>query len=236
MPIKKNNNKQIATELDTINQGLADIANKQWNDFISASVLVPWIGVHLLSGTANGATGALKHPGTLMYSSSSSANSGYSVRQTANTIVLGGGEKSTAIIKTASTLMGVTRRIFFHDTIDATAPVDGVYTEIVDGVLSGKTSSNSTRTTTGTTYTLTADTWYRLKCEINKDATQATYTLYADDSATVLWTDTLSTNIPKTIGREVGHGDICTYSGSSAITIGYLDYIDIIIPNARRVS
>jgi len=213
---------------------LADLMNKQWNDFIQ-NTPNPWAGTAVNGGTNPGIAGTSKHPGVRSFISSTNANSGYGYTTSGAPIVLGGGEKSTVIIKTATTLTGVTRRTGFHDTSDFNAPTDGVYIKILDGVLTGQAVNNGTISTTGTNYTIAADTWYRLKIELNSDATLATYTLYADDSNTVLWTDTLSTNIPKVVGRETGHGDICSYSSTTAITIGYIDYMDIVLPNARRV-
>jgi hypothetical protein len=220
----------------SINEDLSNIAQKQWNDFINSNSLSPWYNYLIASGTQGAGTGSAKHPGVITYTSSSSANSGAAIRSTQSIACLSGGEKTTIIFKTASTLTGVTRRMGFHDATDQNAPADGVYLKIADGVLTGQTANNSTQSTTGTNFTLTGDTFYRAKIELNADATSAIFTLFADDSDTVLWTDSLSTNIPKTAGREIGHGDVCTIaSPSGATVIGQLDYMDIILPNARKV-
>lgn len=214
---------------------LADIANKSACEFLNNSGLLPWGVSAINTGTLGAISGTPKHPGVMPILSSATPNSGYRIRLNPDSLLLGGGEKTTIIFKPATTLLGVTARFGFHDSSDVTAPVDGVYAEIVDGVLSGKTSNNNTKSTTGTTFTLTADTWYRLVILLNNDATSAKFTLYADDSNTVLWSDSLAENIPNTAGREVCHAYVCTYSGSSAITIGSLDYMDVVLPKARRV-
>jgi hypothetical protein len=211
----------------------ADLSNKQWNDFFHTAMSSPWQYSTIANGTNNYEVYDLKHGGVYGYMSSSSANSGRMVRIDNPGLYLSGGESTTIIFKTAPTLTGVTRRMGFVTTSDQSDCSDGVYLEIIDGVIKGKTANNNTRSVTETTFTLTADTWYRLKIVINTDITRAQYTLYADDSITVLWDDTLSLNIPKT--RGVAHGDVCTYSGNSAILIGSIDYMDIIIPNARRI-
>ena len=212
---------------------LNDLSIKQWNDFLSGSVYGtnPWMAVAINSGTIGVATTA-KHPGIIIFSSNTGANSGYAIK-TSPDIILNGGEKTTIIFKTAATLTNVLRRIGFHSTLDSTTPTDGVHCKIQDGVLTGQTANNSTVSTTATNYTLAANTWYRLKIEISADLSVATYTLYADDSNTILWQDSLTTNIP--VGRTVGHGDVCTYGGTSAIALGYIDYMDVFLPNARRV-
>ena len=60
------------------------------------------------------------------------------------------------------------------------------------------------------------------------------FTLYADDSSIALWTDTLITNIPLSI--QLGISDICIYSGTTAILLGSLDYLDFSLPNLRQVK
>lgn len=222
--------------IKSIKARLVELENKQWNDFIHFNQSAPWTQAAVNTGSVSSlVTPAQKHPGVASYVSAAVANSGYGIRILITALLLAGGEKTTFIFKTATTITGVTRRMGFHDTTDYNDAVDGVYAEIVDGVIKGKTANNSVRSTTGTTYTLTAATWYRLVVQLNADASLATYTLYADDSATVLWKDTLTTNIPKTVGRETGHGDVCTYLPAVSDTIGHLDYIDLVLPNARRV-
>lgn len=215
----------------------ADMTNKVSNDFLNANTQTyPWSSAAIASGTATGGGGTgvvSKHPGMIVYNSSISANSGFRTTILNYALLLQGSEKTTIIFKTASTLTDITRRIGFHDAVDQNDAIDGVYGEIVSGVISGKTANTSTRSTTSTNYTLLADTWYRFVIELNSDATLATYTLYADDSTTVLWTNTLATNIPK--ATTTGHTDICTYAGTSAIAIGSLDYMDIVLSKTRRV-
>ena len=210
---------------------LADIANRLVNDFFHTTTVI-WPYRNISSGT-NALTTALGHPGVVSYSSSTSANSGSGVGIDA-CLQISGGEKSTIIFKTATTLTGVTRRMGFSTSISEALPTDGCYGMIADGVLTGITANNNTRSTTATSFTLSANTWYRLKISINSNATLVTYTLYTDNSDTVLWTDTLATNIPAS-NRAVGHGDIATYSGTSAIVIGYIDYIDVEFSNVRRI-
>ena len=174
-----------------------------------------------------------KHPGIGLFMSSTSANSGYKYRTESYAITLGGGEKTTFIFRTPAIQTTITRYMGFADSPDHSAPTDGVYGKILDGVLTGQASNNSVVSTTGSNYTLAANTWYRLVIELNDNATLATYTLYADDSDTVLWSDTVAANIPT--ARNTGHGDTVSSSGTTAVTLGYLDYMDIELKNIRRV-
>lgn len=212
-----------------------DLKIKLWNDFVSSSgsSSTPWIFTALGSGTVATGNISVKHPGVLNYSSSTAANSGYRIC-TSNCMILNGKEKTTIIFRTSSQLMGVTRRMGFHNSLDYNPPTDGVYCRVTDGVIIGHSLNNSNQSITSTTYPLLANTWYRLKIELSADFTTAIYTLYADDSDTILWQDILTTNLP--IGRYTGHGDVCTYGGSAVISIGSLDYMDVFLTNARKVS
>lgn len=200
-------------------------------DFLLSTNTAPWKVSAISSGTTS-SSATSKHPGIVSLLSSTTANSGNLTQTSKYTIVLGGGEKSTMIFKTAPAQATVTRRIGFHNTSDVTTPSDGVYCKADAGVLTGQNVASSVISTTPTNYNLAANTWYRLVIEINLNATSVTFTLYADDSDTVLWTDLLTTNIPTAL---LGHGDVATSSGLSAINIGSLDYMDIYSPNARRV-
>jgi len=221
-----------AERLDGHSQQLAEIANKQWNDFLTASVH-PWGGNPINSGTWTGLNPTSKHNGIRTYTSSTTANSGYGILANVNSFMLIGGEKTTFIFKTPTVQSTITRRIGFLNSIDSTPPTDAASFRIIGASLYGSCNNNSNSTATSTGYILAADTWYRGVITINSDATLATFTLYADDSASVLWSDTITTNIP--VNRLIGHGDIATSSGTTAITLGHLDYMDMIIPNARRV-
>lgn len=218
-----------------------DIAKKISADFLYMSSPC-WALAALQSGSMASVSSTSRHAGVLEYvSHATNANSGVSIKISTNSILLSGGEKSTLVFKTAATqgsgTSGILRRFGFHDSVDHTAPVDGVYCKMADDTgkhyLTGHTANNSTTSTTSTKYELASNTWYRLVVELNNDATQVTFTLYSDTEE-ILWSDVLSSNIPTT--RETGHADICTLTSSTgAITIGYIDYIDIFLPNTRTV-
>jgi len=202
-------------------------------DFFSTSAVLPWQNTAISSGTVAADIANMLHPGFVVLSSSASQNSGYRYILATTAITLVGGENTTIVFKTAPTLTGVTRRLGFHNTFNSSEASDGAFAFIADGVLKGRAINSSSASDTDTTYTLAADTWYRLVISLNADATAVVFTLYADNSTTVLWTAKLSANIPK--NRQTGHGDVCTYGGTSAIVIGSLDYMDAFLPSARIV-
>jgi hypothetical protein len=138
--------------------------------------------------------------------------------------VLGGDEVFEAAFNLTILALS-TFRFGFHDATSSSDAVDGVYIEIdSSGVATGKTASNSTRSSTGTTSTLSTGTWYRSKIVVAAAAASVTFYLY-DDSGTQLWTNSLPTNIPTTSGRETSAAVICTNSGTSAIDLMHIDYM-----------
>jgi hypothetical protein len=111
-----------------------------------------------------------------------------------------------------------------------TAVVDGVFFEMVaSGVIVGKTRSNSVESVTATLSTLAVSTWYHGRIVVNADATSAQFTVY-DDAGAQLGTAALTTNIPKTAGREVGWGCLLTTSGVVAIELGHWDLMKVTNP------
>ena len=130
-----------------------------------------------------------------------------------------------------------TIRIGFRDNVSSSDAVDGAYFELPPGSLAlvGKTSNNSTRSTTATIATLSVNTWYRLRVEINSALNLVTFTVW-NEAGTQLGQQTLSTNIPTTAGREFGHGIVATNVGTSAVLLAYFDYLSSLSFPRRRES
>jgi hypothetical protein len=119
-------------------------------------------------------------------------------------------------------------RLGYDDSATSAAPTDGVWLEIVGNgtgvVISGKTASNSTSSTTSSTYTLAISTWVSATVEINSNASLVTYTLRSEAGA-VIWTDTLATNIPTGSSRNTTPHMIGTESTTDAAALMFhLDY------------
>ena len=186
--------------------------------------LDPFAWVAVSSGTLitpSTTTGRADHPGVVELKSSTTANSGGRVDTDAAAFLIQGGELFRATLRplvfTATTL-----RAGFRDNTTSTDVVDGAYIEVsTSGVATGKTASNSTRSSTSTTYTLTAGTWYTFDVDVVSTAL-VRYSI-RDDSDNVLWTDTLAANIPSVSGRETGAGVIVTNSGTTATSLLQID-------------
>lgn len=187
-----------------------------------------WVLGIIASGTITAQTGSSAHPGVQRISSSTTTNSGYSYLMNTSVFLLAGQEESNYIFNLTTSALTIVK-MGFHDSTTSSLPVDGAYINITTTTLSGKTTNNSTASTTGTSYTLTVGTWYRCKIVVNSNATRVDYYLYAENG-TLLWTDYLLTNIPTTAGRECGHGIVATNSGTVALGLIEIDYMDCYIP------
>lgn len=167
----------------------------------------------------NGEAGA---PGIFQIgTSTASTNTRYMHR--GNTHLLAGGGRIVCEwrirIPTLSVIASeaFTLRIGLHDSTSA-APTDGLWFEYIDNVNSGqwqvKAASNSTATTTNTTSAPAANTWYRLKIDINAAGTSAEF--YVDGVSV----GTVASNIPTGSGRVFGPNAGITKSvGTTARTL-----------------
>lgn len=197
----------------------------------------PFLGTAVSSGTISAVAGASLvpgHPGICLVRSSTSANSGYRFNVSPDMIVLKGGELFDFIFHMPFSTSGTTLRFGFHDSTSVAAPVDAAMIEVTTaaGTVVGKTSNNnsSSQTTGGT---LSANTWYQGRIELNSDATLATFSIYLMDG-TLVWQQTLNANIPKTAGRAVGAGFTVWDTGTTANDLLNADFMRLVIPVAQR--
>jgi hypothetical protein len=194
----------------------------------------PWSGSGVGTGTlsVHGSDGlaVAEHPGIVVPTTvNATANTGYSLNTPSASITISGGETFEAVFKMTNPANTITR-VGFCDTGGTTTDcADGAYIEINGTTLvaTGKTANNNTRSSTGTTYSMSSNTWYRMKVTVNSNASLVTYYVY-NDSGTQLWTNTLATNIPNTAGRSTG-STFTTYTTASAasVIILNLDYMSM---------
>lgn len=169
----------------------------QVQDFLS-TLQTPFTSTAIASGTIAQVASIANHPGIYRITSSASLNSGRDIALSGS-IFLAGLEVCDSIINLVATtnLLAYTG---FSDAVPNSAPVDGAWINISGTTLTGKTSNNSSTSTTVSSYAVSAGTWYRTKVALNSNATLVTFTVY-DASGNVLWTDSLATNIPTTAAR-----------------------------------
>lgn len=197
------------------------------NDFLSITVVPPpFVQASINSGTLNtNASISKDHPGNLLINASTSANSGGRT-QTERDIQIGGGEGFELIFQLHNTLSTVAIRFGFHDTQTVADATDGVYFEISSGTLKGKTATNSSRSTTATTFTPSLNTWYRGRITIAPNPAQgATFALYDSEADLLLWSDSLSSNLPVGAGRTAPVNVVAT---RNTMTTGGIVELDLI--------
>jgi hypothetical protein len=129
---------------------------------------------------------------------------------------------------------GRTIRLGFHDSVSVADATDGVYFQIIDGVVSAKTSSNNTRTTNATTVTLTLSSRYTFEIDVNAAGTEARYRVWENDNETPILDVTNTTNIPTGTARTVGAGIVATEVTTTASDILVLWYMGMGTINAYR--
>lgn len=201
----------------------------------NASAMDPFLATSIGGGTINvPSVIAANHPGsTRIRNGTTSADSGYYIGTNTAQIRLAGGERFESIFL-LDTLVNNTFRTGFMDTTTVADAVDGCYLEILaTGVATGKTANNSVRSNTATTTTLVVATWYHLVIQLSSDASSVTFMIY-DDSGVVIWTDSLTTNIPTAAGRELGAGFVATNSMLIAGDLAHLDYM--VVEWKRRLT
>lgn len=187
-----------------------------------------WLGVAIASGTND--TG-IPTASVLGYNrigvfirSSTTANGGFRY-QTVSTIadyfgVLSHKFRCAFLWRTDFTNRLV--RLGYLDTTTHADATDGAYFEISGSTASAKTANNGTRTTHGTTATLSLDVPYIFDVEVNAAGTSARFRIYQAQTEAAIYDQTITTNIPTTSARTFGHGFIATESSTTASDIGML--------------
>lgn len=203
-----------------------------WTDFLTsvAAYNPPWYQAGLSSGSIVGVDGYVNHPGIADLKSAAGNNSGYYVITSANSLVVGGSEKSVFIFLTINAAAGNNQwRAGYSNGVAVTDPTNGawLYFDQSAGTIVGKSqNAGGGVQTSATAYTYVDLTWYRGEMEINAALNLITYSIYLCSDGSLVWTDTLTT-IPTGV---VGQGIVAWNTAPvSARNIVYVDYISYII-------
>lgn len=129
-------------------------------------------------------------------------------------------KKFRAVWKPLTAHTNWTVRFGFQDTQTSADATDGAYFEIVNGVAVAKTASNSVRTTSGTTLSLTLSKAYVFEIDIT--STSASFVIEDGTTGAVVYSQTITTNIPNTNARVFGVTFVATNSGTTAADGGIL--------------
>lgn len=145
------------------------------------------------------------HQGILNFTSSSTNPSGGWCGTNADAILIQGGEASEFIFR-PQVLTNLQLRLGFLDGFTNSGVTDGAWVEVSStGAAVLKTSNNSSVTTSSTIATLTSNTWYRCRIEVDDAAANVTAYIF-DANGNQLGTQTNNANIPTGAGRSTGHG------------------------------
>jgi hypothetical protein len=191
-------------------------------DFYQENVDGAWDigGAVMASGGVSPGTGTANHPGIARVNSGTVTMGGYQFYSDIVALALAGGEITEFIFRVPETT-DTYLRLGFHDSYTTSTPDDGSYIYVVGTSLDGRSFNSTSPTITGTSYTITANVWYRGRVIINSDATRADFYLY-DESCALLWHDANITNIPS--GRSLGIFCQAYNSGTTDRNIFDLDY------------
>jgi hypothetical protein len=202
----------------------------------NAACFGDFLGAAIGAGSINASTlSSQNKPGLVRARSSSAANTGYAITIEANSLLLKGSELFLAGLFFNSIAPTVLNRIGFIDSQNTTESIDGCYFELSNGLIGGKTSNNSIRTTAGFTFTPVADTFYWLSILLNNDANSVNFKIFNENGSSILYNQNITTNIPIDIGRETGCGIVGYSTGTTALDLYTLDFIGFNINTNRSI-
>jgi hypothetical protein len=171
------------------------------------------------------------NPGMLRISSSATASSGGFF--TTNSLSIGNifptiGMQMDLVFRTPNTIIGIGSTIragFMVATNTVTDASQGFYMEIVDNQLYGKTANASVRSQTGTFFPISnGGIWFHMRV-LYKATNLIEYSLY-NMAGALLWSDTLTTNIPTALltGSALAFSSVSITVPTEMITVDYLGF------------
>lgn len=126
-----------------------------------------------------------------------------------------------------------TIRFGFLDTTSSADAVDGTYFELNGSlVCSAKSAASSSRTTSPTTFTLSANTMYVFEIEWTSTSS-VSFRILSADSATTHLDVAITTDLPTTDPQLFGAGIVATHSGTSATDLACVDYLGLGLKGLR---
>jgi len=202
-------------------------ADRLWTSKSSVDFLnsndINWYGTATAAGTAAiPTTQVANHPGIIKLTSAVATNSGYAYRAVNTRFLINGGDLFRAVF----TIIEPTNATHWLGFAYGTAtPTQGTYIEISALTASGKTNNGAgSSNTTGTTYVLTANTWYRAEIETSQTGATATFKIYTCSDQVCVWSESLTN-----YGDGGGHFPLFSSYSTAAgpldlSTIDYLSY------------
>lgn len=143
----------------------------------------------------------INRPGIMRLSTTVSLSTGWALLRSSASINLGGGNwdfvATFRVVNAPTSSENSTHRIGFGDSTDNNAPVDGVYlyADSTNANFRWITVNNSTATNTDSSVAIAGNTWFDMLIRVSAGVAYCTLGTT---------TKTISTNVPKTAGRDTG--------------------------------
>ena len=193
----------------------------------------PWLTQNLSSGSQVSQPGLADHPGIVRFSCAASINSGARIYFDPSSIRLGGGEKAAfwlSIVNITDTLL----YFGFHNSTVGATPTNAAafFLDNTTGRLYGVCYNTAGNSATASYFTPSASTWYLARVVVNAGATQVDFYIY-NSAGALVWSDSLTTNIPTAAGDELSHGLVAITKGTTAQGLIDLDWLHLAIPDRR---
>jgi hypothetical protein len=190
-----------------------------------------------LDGLASGTIGSpstyssLTAHGVQRWSSSASANSGNSLYLNHQRIARGG-ESYVAILSFTQT-NNIAARIGLHDHASTGGGNEAVRIDLEGGLMYGLCRDSGTQSTTASTFTPELNVFYWVESSINSDATLVTFSIYKVSDGSLLWSDTVNSNIPTNVARTTQFRLTIYHTGTTAQEIALIDAVGILATKPR---
>jgi hypothetical protein len=163
------------------------------------------------------------HPGVVAFRDSGTAAGGYGMITDVDSVRLNTNTTFNALVSLGTSVQGfanstsssVIGRWGFIDSASIALSVDGCSFEWNSsrGNLSGLCVNNNARSWTSTAFIPPQSNWFDLR--INGTPSNTTFEIWNENATALLWTNSVTTNIPTSAGRETGVGGGC-YENSTA--------------------
>jgi hypothetical protein len=208
-------------------RGSPTLMQIQSTDFISTAIEQHgFLTGAAINGGSISATGSdANHIGQVRCSSSTIANSGYVWGSSSSGgVALNGGE----VLESVFYLENITNETIKFG-FNISAPAYGAWIEITGTTLVGKTANNGSVATTPSTSINYG--FYRIKVEVNSDASAVIFTLY-NSNGTQIWQQTLTTNLPP---KSLSIPIIASATSSGTTTVALIDWDLITFSCSRKL-
>lgn len=190
------------------------------------------IGAVVGSGTFTLVASRLNAMGTIVLRDSATNPAGANCVTDITAVQINGTEEANFQFKHGTGAAASRYRLGFIDSVAIAQPVDGCYFNVTVNTLFGNCASNNANTPTSSVYTLNPTDWYRGQIVVNPTGKNVTYRIYNMSNPTVkntlLWENSVITNIPVDSGRQTGFGimalEASTGAAADIVTMDYMEF------------